>query len=498
MSAGLNRRRFIAASTIGAAGVHSFASESSGGDVLNVAVVGLNGRGGEHIRALLNDDRCRIVALVDVDPAVASRRADQIAEAQGGRPDIYVDVRRVLDRDDVDAVTIATPNHWHALMGVWAMDAGKHVYLEKPISHNVREGRALVEAAKRTGRVFQTGTQCRSSRAIIDGIRYIADGGIGECRFARGLCYKRRKSIGPRGDYPPPADIDMELWCGPAPDTDPPLTRGQFHYDWHWQRHYGNGDSGNQGPHQTDIARWGLQLDRHPNRIITYGGRLGYDVERKNPKYVDAGDTANTQVSLYDYGDRTIVFETRGLASDGGLSPDIRRAFGDGPGNRIGVLFYGDEGYVAQTQYTEMKVFDLDWNLRETFRSRDPTGEHFDDFVSAILASKPESVAADAMCGHLSASIAHLGNISYYLGESNRATVSEIRSAVESFPSRDDDAATLRNTVEHLRGNGVDLQRTPLSIGPSLSFDPDAETFVDNDDADALLTRTYRSGFEIR
>ena len=180
------------------------------------------------------------------------------------------------------------------------MQAGKDVYVEKPISHNIAEGTALIAAAKKYNRVFQTGTQCRSNPAIQDAIKFINDGGIGEVKFARGLCYKRRKSIGELGDYPLPENLDFNLWSGPAQFTDPKSTRQKFHYDWHWQRLYGNGDSGNQGPHQTDIARWGLGVTEHPTSVISYGGRLGYQAERKNDDYVDAGNTANTQVTVYD------------------------------------------------------------------------------------------------------------------------------------------------------------------------------------------------------
>jgi len=383
------------------------------------------------------------------------------------------------------------------LATIWAMEAGKDVYVEKPISHNIHEGRALVNAAERYGRMFQTGTQCRSSAACRDAMQFIADGGIGDVIFARGLCYKRRKSIGPKGNYEIPPNVNFDLWSGPATFTDPKLTRQRFHYDWHWQRHYGNGDLGNQGPHQTDIARWGLGVDRHPEKIISYGGRLGYDVERKDPNYVDAGDTANTEVSIYDYGDKCIVFETRGLDVSASLGKEVATFFGDGPGNKIGVIFYGTDGYVAQTRYDLCRVFDKEMNLTREFKTSNVGDAHFSNFIDACISRDYGSLNADAMTGHLSAGVSHLGNISYYLGEENKASVDEIAEVVSKVKSLDDNVATLERTVQHLRANRVDLAKTPLSLGPQLEFDNETERFTNNDQANEMLTREYRKGFEV-
>lgn len=507
----LSRRRFLsqtAATTTlataglatGAAGVHSALADvpsSSANEPMGVCIAGLNGRGGEHIRGFNKDPRTRIVAIVDVDPKAAARRAEQIAKLQGTAPEIYSDVREALQNDAVDILSVATPNHWHALMGVWAMQAGKDLYLEKPISHNIHEGRALVAAADKYERVFQTGTQCRSSKAIIEAVQYINEGNIGECNFARGLCYKRRKSIGALGQYEAPQGINYDLWTGPATVTDPAVTRKNFHYDWHWQRHYGNGDLGNQGPHQTDIARWGLGLDRHPQSILSYGGRLGYQAERKDPTYRDAGDTANTEVSIYDYGDKCIVFETRGLDVSDTSGPEVDKIFGSQGGNRIGVIFYGTEGMVAQTQYHTAVALDKDLNVVKEFRTTGVGDAHFANFIDACVSRRRNSVNADARVGHLSAAVSHLGNISYYLGEENRVPVSKIQETLAGIKSLDDNQATLARTVEHLKSSGVDLDSTPLSLGPQLTFDPEAERFVDHDAANALLTREYRSGFEV-
>lgn len=506
----VTRRQFnlaSAASAFGlAAGVHtSSAAEASKSpnEKLGVVVAGVNSRGKSHVAGFSNDPRCEIRAIVDIDSKVAERAADSIAKSYGKRPKVYRDFREMLENDDLQIVTAATPNHWHALMGVWAMQAGKDVYIEKPISHNVQEGRSLVATAKKYGRMFQTGTQCRSSNGVIELVEFVQNGGIGEVKLARGLCYKRRKSIGALGDYSIPDDVDFNLWSGPATYTDPKLTRKSFHYDWHWQRHYGNGDSGNQGPHQTDVARWGLGLERHPNRILTYAGRLGYKAERKDPNYVDAGDTANTQVSIYDYGDKTLVFETRGLSVDNSGDKEINQLFGSNRGNKIGVIFYGSEGYAIQgPSYENGTVFDKNMKKVREFRHNSKqdgalNDVHMSNFVDAVVSRDAAKLHANATCGHLSASIAHLGNISYYVGQENLASPEEIASAVEGFGSSDNDTATLERTLQHLRDNGVKPESEPLSLGPVLEFDPQSERFADNDAANAMLTRKYRDGFEV-
>jgi predicted dehydrogenase len=507
----LTRREFSAAALASGlasgliAGVHT--SSASAADApaepLGVAVCGVNSRGMSHVGGFHHDPRTVIRVLVDVDAKVGERQAAAVEKLQGTRPRVVRDVREILDADDVQIITCATPNHWHAMIGVWAMQAGKDVYIEKPISHNIHEGRTLVAAAKKYGRMFQTGTQCRSSKGCIDAMQFLADGGIGEVNLARGLCYKRRKSIGPMGAYSIPDSVDFNLWSGPASYTDPKVTRQQFHYDWHWQRHYGNGDSGNQGPHQTDVARWGLGLDRHPNSILTYGGRLGYQAERKDPNYVDAGDTANTQVSIYDYGDKTIVFETRGLSVENSADKQINELFGSDKGNKIGVVFYGSEGYVIQgPSYENCRAFDLKMKPIRDFKhdSRkdgDLNNVHMSNFIDAVVSRDASLLNADASCGHLSAAIAHLGNTSYYLGQDNRVAPGKIADAFDSFQSRDDNPATLERTLQHLRDNGVNLEDNQLSLGPQLKFDPLAERYLDNDAANAMLTREYREGFVV-
>jgi predicted dehydrogenase len=347
------------------------------------------------------------------------------------------------------------------------MQAGKDVYVEKPVCHNLSEGRRAVQTARKHNRVCQAGTQCRSMQGTCEAIAYVKAGKIGDVKLARGLCYKRRVSIGPRGQYAVPPEVDYNLWCGPARML--PLTRPKFHYDWHWQREWGNGDMGNQGPHQMDIARWGLGVDRLADSAIAFGGRLGYE---------DAGDVANTEVGIFEFGDKTLVFEVRGLQTDPLL------------GAGVGVIFYGSEGYVVLTKYTEGAAFDLSGKLVQQFRG---DGDHFGNFVDAVKARDPKLLHADILEGHLSCAHSHLANVSYYLG--TPASVAEIKKALGALKTHEHVSDCLQRTLAHLAANGVDPAKTPMSLGPMLKIDSHSETVVDNAAACALLTRPYRAPF---
>jgi predicted dehydrogenase len=501
-----NRRNFLQATSAltvtallsGMRSVHSQEADANklANSKLNGAVIGTGGRGGSHIQGLLQTDNVSLTHICEVDSQIANKRASQIESKQGLRPQVVADVRKLLEDSSIDFVTVATPNHWHALAGVWAMQAGKHAYIEKPVCYNIAEGAALIAAARKYNCMCQVGTQCRSSDACIDAVKFIAEGGIGEVNFARGLCYKRRASIGAIGDYPVPETIDFDLWSGPAEFTQPRVTRPNFHYDWHWQRHYGNGDFGNQGPHQTDVARWGLGIDRHPNSIVTYGGRLGYQAERNDPNYVDAGDTANTEVTILNYGDKCIVFETRGLGVDNSSDEQLNRLFGSTSGNKVGVVFYGSNGFVVQRSYDHCVAMDKEFNLIKEFHGRNIDMLHLTNFLTACDKRDHRLLNADVREGHLSAGISHLGNISYYLGEKNLLSASELKTALSRIKSLDDNSATLDRTVAHLEANGVQLDKYPMSLGVELTFDPQKETFVGNSEADQWLTRNYREGFK--
>ncbi len=338
------RRDFLKTSALAAATVAtpSFLTAASASRVLGandeirVAVVGFNGRGGDHIGGVRSlrkkGDKVRIVALCDVDSEVLAKGVASF-EKEGDKVTGYRDLRKLLESPDIDVVSIASPNHWHALGAIWSVQAGKDVYLEKPVSHNVFEGRKIVEAARKYGKLVQTGTQSRSSFAIKEAVAWVRAGNLGRIKVARGLCYKPRNSIGKvTAPTAIPANIDYDLWCGPAPMV--PLMRSRLHYDWHWVWDTGNGDLGNQGIHQMDIARWFLGEQTLSPKIFSIGGRLGY---------VDDGQTPNTQFVFHDYDVAPLIFEVRGLPEKKG-APQMDKY----RGGSVAVIIESENGHVQE------------------------------------------------------------------------------------------------------------------------------------------------------
>ncbi len=468
----LERSMLAAAAAVTAQGVPSiamgFQAATSANDKLGIAVVGANGRGGEHIDQWLKRKDCEIVAICDVDENVGKRRIDDIEKKTGKKPKYYQDLRKCFEDKDVDIASIATPNHWHALAAIWAIQAGKDVYVEKPVSHNVLEGRRIVQAARKHNKIVQTGTQCRSMGGTIEAIKFLKEGGVGEVKLARGLCYKPRGAIGARGNYDVPASIDYDIWLGPAAKKD--LSRPKLHYDWHWQWDYGNGDLGNQGIHQMDIARWGLGLDNVGQGVLSYGGRFGYE---------DAGETANTQVCIHDFGDKKLVFEVRGLKTD--------RYMGAG----VGVIFHGSDGYVSLASYTGGAAFDKDGKKIKDFNAG---GDHWGNFVEAVRARDYKLLNADIEEGHLSSALCHLGNISYRLGSPMAAK--EVQEKLGNNAERQE---TFERFAQHLTDNKVDLGATKVTLGPDLKLDGKKEVFIGElaDKANPMLTREYRAPYVV-
>ena len=477
-----SRRHFLAQSALAAAAPFvaqtAFGQGNSPNGKLGGMVMGAGDRGGSHVGALLGDPRTVVLYICDPDINSATRRAASVTEKQGFAPKIIRDMREALSDPKLDIVMCAAVNHWHTLCGVWALQAGKHVFLEKPVSSTIHEGKAIVAAAKKYGKICQVGTQRRSYKGYIDAVQFVQNGGIGEVKLARGICYKRRQSIGPLGKYPVPESVDYNLWCGPCPDDLP--TRQRFHYDWHWQRKYGNGEIGNNGPHFNDLARWFLGLERFPNRIFAYGGRVGYDVEKKDPNYIDAGDTPNTHVSVFDYGNKTIVMECRGLATQ-----KLRNV-------GFGAIIYGSEGYVTMDDTKSPIVFDPAGKEIKQFAGG---GDNFKEFFDAVEKNDASLVKANARCGALSAALCQLGEIAYYVGEENKLPATEIEKVLKNEP--DHHLATFKDTVEHLEKNGVDANKTKLSISNVLTIDPSTERFTNSEAANKLLARNYRGDFVV-
>ncbi len=484
-----SRRRFLSDSLLASATAIAaaqaaqsrtlFAQEESNekaspNDQISVAIIGANGRGGSHMSAFAKAKDTVITHICDPDEQVGYKRCEDTAKLQNGKkPEWVKDIRQLLDNKSIDAVSIATPNHWHALATIWAVQAGKDVYAEKPVSHNVSEGRRAVQAAAKYSKIVQTGTQSRSNPGIRDAIKYIHEGGIGEVRLVRGLCYKRRPSIGPKGNYDVPATIDYDLWSGPAEILR--VTRKQFHYDWHWQWAYGNGDLGNQGIHQMDVSRWALNADRLSEKVFSFGGRVGYE---------DAGETANTQTIVHDFGsDKRIIFEVRGLETDKYM------------GAAVGLIAYGSNGYVVfPNYYSSATVFDKDGKEVKTFKGGDDQ-IHYENFISAVKSRNPDELNASILEGHLSSALCHTGNISYRLGKT--ATVEEVGSFVDGLAHQEEIQETFDRMKEHLIANKVDIKATPLTFGPVLQMNPTEETFIGNDAANAMLTREYRKPYVV-
>jgi predicted dehydrogenase len=433
-------------------------------DRIRVAVIGFNGQGGGHLEGYAMNKDSQVVAMCDVDSRLEGKGRERVAKHQKESPKFVQDLRRIMDDKEIDAVSIATPNHWHALAAIWAIQAGKDVYVEKPVSHNVWEGRRIVDFARKHGRIVQTGTQSRSNDGMRKTIDYVQSGKIGKVTLARGLCWKagnRHPGLGAATNSPIPAGVDYNLWLGPAPEK--PLTRKKLHYDWHWFWDYGNGDLGNQGIHEMDKARWGLGKTTLCNAVMSVGGRFLWN---------DCGETPNSQVCWFDYGDSHLVFEVRNMPS--------KPLLGVGVGN----IWYGPDGYVVSSNYASGAAFTPKGELIEKFTGK---GDHFTDFLQACRSRKHTDLAADIEEGHLSSALCHLGNISHRLGK--------VVPAGAKLDVDKDTEEALGRMREYLKENKVETPE--FTLGSRLSFDPKKERFIDNEAANKLLTREYRKGFEV-
>jgi predicted dehydrogenase len=448
-------------------------SGNGANEQIRFAVVGFGGRGQDHLAEMRRVKGARLVALCDADRQILDREL-QKCETRGEKVTGFTDVRKLLEHKDVDAVTFATPNHWHSLGSIWAVQAGKDVYVEKPISHNVWEGRQLVHAARKYKKIVQAGTQTRSSEGMHEAIAWLRQGHIGKIQRARGLCYKPRPSIGKvDGPQPIPPSVDYDLWCGPAPKE--PLMRKRLHYDWHWVWPTGNGDLGNQGIHQMDMCRWILGEQLLSPSVFSIGGRLGY---------VDDGTTPNTQIVFHDYKDAPLIFEVRGLPSKAG-SKDMDNYHGAG----IGVVVECEGGSMVVTSYSGARFLDKNGDEIKKFEG---SSSHFENWIKAVRSRKVSDLNADILEGHLSSALCHTANISYRLGKTH--SPEEIRDAVKN---NRDMAEALGRMEQHLGANNVYLRKTPATLGAVLQMNPDTERFTRNPTADQLLTREYRSPFVV-
>lgn len=403
-------------------------------DRVRVAVCGLRSRGYAHIRGYSRLPNAVVAALCDVDENVLDKRLGDVQKLGHPRPSRYVDCRKLMEDKSIDAVSIATPDHWHALIGIYACQAGKDVYVEKPCSHSWWDGYQLVRASEKYDRVVQMGAQSRSHSSVQEAIRQMRDGLIGEVYLARGLCYKWRPSIGHTPVSPVPPRVHYNLWQGPAPEH--PFTRNRFHYNWHWFWDYGSGDLGNQGIHEVDIARWGLGVS-WPSKISAIGSKFMFKDDQQTPNILNCA----YEFELADGSKRMMEFEVRGWMTnhEAGIGTGAFHSKGVPPAGlehhprhqpaksagaplgpiahspgTIGNIFYGSKGYLAIEGYDSYKSW-LGEN-QEPGPHGTGGGDHFANFIDAVISRRKQDLNAPIEEGHKSTMLVNLANASYRLG----------------------------------------------------------------------------------
>ena len=463
-----SRRKFIAQSSAFAAfaisGTKSSGNIIGANERINVAVCGIKSRGSSHIGGHGRQKNVCISHLVDPDSRLYEGRKKFVTNKFKNTPECVQDVRLVLDNKDVDVISIATPNHWHSLMSIWACQAGKDVYVEKPLSHNLFEGRKLVEAAKKYNCMVQHGTQNRSLRKWSDLANEIASGKRGKLEVALGTCHKRRKSIGFKDPTSPPSELDFDVWTGPA--SKEKYHENLVHYNWHWFWNYGNGDIGNQGVHQMDIARWMIPGAVWPKKIICLGGRFGYK---------DQAETANTQLAIFDYGESLLVFDVRGLEGKTNM----------GVSNHV----YFDQN-AKQTNVQSRETHGIK-NIKDPLADRGDV-DIFENFIQAVRSRKEVDLDAHVYEGHVSSGLCHLANVSYRLGEKT-----SFRKKTKPFGNNPKASEYFERMQEHLKDNGLKLEETDYIVGRTLAFDASTESIKGDEEANQLLSRQYRPPYVI-
>ena len=412
--ASITRRKFVkqvGAGTAGAVAVAPFLkagpAKASANDTVNVAVMGIRSRGSDHAASFAKLPNVNVAALCDVDERLFPKAIANVEEIAGKRPKTETDIRRVLDNKEIDAISIAAPNHWHALATIWGCQAGKDVYVEKPVSHNISEGRKMVESARKYDRIVQVGTQSRSLPIIQSAMDFLHAGKLGKLYMVKCVVFRPRESLGNKTNSPVPAGVHYDLWRGPAPWR--PFNENRFHYNWHWFWDTGNGETGNNGPHYTDMARWALQKYEHPRKIQSMGG---YDIFNSDQ------ETPNTQLSMMEYADGTRVqIEVRGLYTNGE------------DGMTMGMLIFGSEGWMHLGSESWATYFGRKNQPGEHRSEKEEKAQakasgkgdnedtlHFANFVNCVRSRKREDLTAGILEGHLSTAMCHLSNIAYRTG----------------------------------------------------------------------------------
>lgn len=401
----MNRRNFLM--TTAAVATTTSSMLASANNTVRMAVVGCGGRGMSHVNAWTSLPDVELVALCDVDQSHLDKYVKAVTDKGKKKPDTYIDVRKLLEDKNIDAISIASPNHWHALQTIWGCQAGKDVYVEKPCSHNIFEAEQMVHAARKYDRIVQMGSQSRSSVALKEAMQKMREGELGEVYMARALCFKWRDTIGKAPVSEVPAGVDYDLWTGPAPKK--PFTRNRFHYNWHWLWDTGNGDLGNQGIHEVDIARWGMGV-KFPTRVTAMGGHYMFDDDQETPNTI----TASLEFDVNGK-KKLMVFDVRHWMSnhEAGIGEGGRRK----DSNTIGNTFFGSKGYLAIDGYTKYQT----WMGREgkdqhPGPAMDKGGDHFLNFIEAVRSRKRSDLNAEIEEGAASTICMHLANVSYRVG----------------------------------------------------------------------------------
>ena len=404
----VDRRHFLM-STVALPVALKASALASQNNTVRVAIVGFNGRGKAHIAAYLKIPNVEIAALCDVDEAVLESGCKMVEAAGKKRPATFTDFRKLLEDRTIDAVSLATPNFHHTLQTIWAVQAGKDVFVEKPCSYNMFEAQQIIAASRKYNRIVQDGTGAQAW--LHEAKRRLTEGIIGDVYMARGLCFKWRDTIGRAKEEEVPAGVAYDLWTGPAPAK--PFTRNRFHYNWHWQWDYGNGDIGNQGAHQIHTARMALGV-KYPTKISSMGGKYMFDDDQETP---------NTQVATFEFEDggkkKLLVFEVRHWITNNeagiGDRSDAQAGAAAGQPQTVGNIWYGSKGYMATGR--------SGW---QTFMGQEqapgPKAEAvagvsgFVNFIDVVRSRKREDQLSEIEEGAISTMLIHLANISYRTG----------------------------------------------------------------------------------
>ncbi len=425
----MKRRTFVkgAAGTFAASAAYAAGGRVIGAnDTIRVAVLGVNGRGQSHFRGLQPQPNVEVTTFVDPDLEIGRKRAAEFEEKFGHRPKVVQDMREVFDDKDIDVVTIATPNHWHTLAAIWACQAGKDVYVEKPATHCYNEGLSLIAAAKKYDRIVQHGVQLRSSEAVQEAVEKMREGLIGDVYMGRINIFKWRPALTKHPNEEPPATLDYDMWVGPGKYR--PYSKTHVHYNWHWTWDYGNGEIGNQGIHETDMLQWGLGVTQ-PTKLTSMGGQYLWDDWRETPELLTT----------------LMEFEEGGKKKYGEVAVRFWCSNHETEAAN-GNLFYGSEGYLAISGYEKYQFFFGRKN--EPGPSGEAPTRHFENFIKAVRSRKTEDQNGPVETAHAAAGMAHLGNITFQRGK-------------------------------------------------VLEFDPKAERFTNDDEANKMLSQEYRKGFEV-